>query len=75
MQLHLYQSRRDEAYHTVDAYRIAFEEQLQRNKALTLQLANISAGRNSAGNLTGSSKARLALKWLIGSLNDEGLLF
>ncbi|XP_045188497.2 coiled-coil domain-containing protein 125-like isoform X1 [Mercenaria mercenaria] len=70
-ELHLYKSRRDEAYHTVDAYRKAFEEQLQRNKSLTLQLANISTGRNSTGNLSGTSKAKLALKWLIGSLNDE----
>ncbi|XP_060600683.1 coiled-coil domain-containing protein 125-like, partial [Ruditapes philippinarum] len=70
-ELLLYKSRRDEAYHTVDAYRKAFEEQLQRNKSLTLQLANISSGKGSTGNLSGTSKAKLALKWLIGSLNDE----
>ena len=68
-----FKTRRDEAYHTVDAYRLAFEEQLQKNKALTQRLANLTMGRHSTGVLTGKSKARIALKWLIGSLNDEGM--
>ncbi|KAL4231901.1 hypothetical protein ACF0H5_009477 [Mactra antiquata] len=67
----MYKTRRDEAYHTVDAYRKAFEEQLQRNKALTLQLANICTGKNNNTGISTSSKAKLALKWLIGTLNDE----
>lgn len=66
-----YKNRRDEAYQTLDTYRKAFEEQLQRNKALNLNLANLSTGRTSSGTLTNKLKAKLALKWLIGSLNDE----
>lgn len=72
-ELHLYKNRRDEAYCTVDAYRKAFEEQLQRNKDLNLKLVNITTGRTSSGALTGTSKAKLALRWLIGSLNDDEL--
>ncbi|XP_052227614.1 coiled-coil domain-containing protein 125-like isoform X2 [Dreissena polymorpha] len=68
-----YKTRRDEAYHTVDAYRQAFEEQLQKNKALTTQLANIGSGRSPTGTITAKSRAKLALHWLIGSLNDEEL--
>ncbi|XP_052773021.1 coiled-coil domain-containing protein 125-like isoform X2 [Mya arenaria] len=72
-ELSQYKARRDEAYHTVDAYRKAFDEQLQKNKALNCQLANLSLGRTADGGHTGKNKAKLALRWLIGSLNDDEL--
>ena len=64
-----YKNRRDEAFHTVDAYRTAFEEQLQRNKAMSQQLVKISAMSN-----TKASRGKSALRWLIGNLNDDGEL-
>lgn len=61
-----YKNRRDEAFLTVDAYRKAFEEQLERSKVLTLQLANLTTS-----SATRTSKAREALKWLMRTLNDD----
>ncbi|XP_062578356.1 coiled-coil domain-containing protein 125-like [Saccostrea cucullata] len=61
--------RRDEAAQTVDAYRSAFEEQLYKNKQLTLQLAELA--------ITGPSKyekAKVILKNLIHLLNDDDYL-
>jgi len=71
-QVRQYASRRDEAYHTVDAYRKAFEEQLQKNRALNTRLVNLTTGRTPDGAPTRRSRATLALKWLIGSLTDDG---
>ena len=70
LQIHQYKIRRDEAFLTVDAYRKAFEEQLERSKALTVQLANLTTST-----ATKTSKARMALKWLMGTLNDDGREF
>ena len=65
-----YKNRRDEAFLTVDAYRKAFEEQLERSKSLTIQLASLTTSSPSR-----TSKTKQALRWLIGSINEDGKIF
>ncbi|XP_046554234.1 coiled-coil domain-containing protein 125-like isoform X2 [Haliotis rubra] len=67
-EIELYKHRRDEAYLTVDAYRKAFEEQLNRNKFLTLKLSELTIPASSK-----PVKAKAAIKWLISVLNDDDL--
>ncbi|KAL5022735.1 hypothetical protein ScPMuIL_001890 [Solemya velum] len=62
----MYKKRRDEAYFTVDAYRKAFEEQLQKSKYLTLKLAELSVPGPSK-----YIKAKAAIKWLLSTINDD----
>lgn len=56
--------RRDEAYMTVDAYRQAFEEQLEKSRCLSRQLASLATSASRA------VKARAAIKWLLSVLAD-----
>ncbi|KAL3863813.1 hypothetical protein ACJMK2_005543 [Sinanodonta woodiana] len=65
-EIQVYKRRRDEAFLTVDAYRKAFDEQLQQNKTLTLQIANMLSSNPSK-----SAKVKSAFKWLIRALNDQ----
>ena len=53
---------------TTDAYRTAFEEQLNRNKKLVRQLAEITATVLSNNSKTAKFKA--AMKWLLQQLNE-----
>ncbi|PVD31120.1 hypothetical protein C0Q70_10398 [Pomacea canaliculata] len=57
--------RRDEAYMTVDAYRQAFEEQLEKSRCLSRQLASLATSASRA------VKARAAIKWLLSVLADD----
>ncbi|KAL8601250.1 hypothetical protein ACOMHN_003194 [Nucella lapillus] len=57
--------RREEAYLTVDAYRIAFEEQLHKSRAMTQQLAAMATTSSR------TVKAKAAIKWLLTVLADE----
>ncbi|XP_076469765.1 coiled-coil domain-containing protein 125-like isoform X2 [Babylonia areolata] len=57
--------RREEAYLTVDAYRLAFEEQLQKSRVMTQQLAAMATTSSRA------VKAKAAVKWLLAVLADE----
>lgn len=66
-QIEEHKKRRKEALVTVDAYRIAFEEQLTRNRGLMKRLAEVTTLYNSP---TNSAKAKAALKWLIKQLNE-----
>lgn len=66
-QIDLYKQRTDEAYTTVEAYRIAFEEQILRNKELAGKLAEMCTPSNSK---TKGSKAKNVIKWIITSLNE-----
>nr|KAG5707804.1 hypothetical protein BaRGS_015964 [Batillaria attramentaria] len=61
------QQRRDEAYMTVDAYRLAFEEQLQKSRMMTQQLATIATTSSRA------VKTKAAIKWLISVLADANI--
>ncbi|KAK3095973.1 hypothetical protein FSP39_021526 [Pinctada imbricata] len=61
--------RKEEAYHAIDAYRAAFEEQLQKNKELMSQVAEIAV----AGP-TKVQKAKTIIKNLIHMLNDDDYL-
>ena len=65
-----HKKRCEEALVTVDAYRIAFEEQLSRNRKLMQQLTKMTdlPRQNKSG------KAKATLQWLIQQLN-EGLIF
>ena len=56
--------RRDEAYKTVDAYRLAFEEQLQKTRTMTQQLATMATTSSRA------VKTKAAVKWLLSVLAD-----
>ncbi|XP_041370659.1 coiled-coil domain-containing protein 125-like [Gigantopelta aegis] len=67
-EIELYKHRRDEAYMTVDAYRKAFEEQLQKTKTLSLRFAELAVPGSSK-----AVKAKAAIKWLISVLNDDDL--
>ncbi|XP_059155418.1 coiled-coil domain-containing protein 125-like isoform X2 [Physella acuta] len=57
--------RREETSLTVDAYRTAFEEQLARNKSMTMRLSQLATLSSR------SAKAKAAIKWLIQVLNDD----
>lgn len=56
--------RRDEAYRTVDAYRLAFEEQLQKSRTMTQQLASMATCPTRA------VKTKAAIKFLLSVLAD-----
>ena len=66
LQSKLMLQRREEAYMTVDAYRIAFEEQLQKSRTMTQQLASMATTSSRA------VKAKAAVKWLLTVLADGG---
>ncbi|KAJ8316832.1 hypothetical protein KUTeg_004736 [Tegillarca granosa] len=66
--MELQKRRQEEAYLTADVYKSAFEDQLQRNKLLMLNLANIATPRTSK-----LVKAKAAVKTLIQILNDESV--
>ncbi|XP_070212518.1 coiled-coil domain-containing protein 125-like isoform X2 [Littorina saxatilis] len=57
--------RRDEAYRTVDAYRLAFEEQLQKSRTMTQQLASMATCPTRA------VKTKAAIKFLLSVLADD----
>jgi hypothetical protein len=61
--------RRDEAYKTVDAYRLAFEEQLEKSRAITQQLATMATSTSRA------VKAKAAVKFLLSVLADGQFVF
>ncbi|CAG5125975.1 unnamed protein product [Candidula unifasciata] len=63
--LELNQKRREESNLTVDAYRLAFEEQLTKNRKLCLQMSHIATLSSR------TAKAKAALKWLVQVLNDD----
>ncbi|XP_064630609.1 coiled-coil domain-containing protein 125-like isoform X5 [Lineus longissimus] len=65
-EIELHKKRREEAYSTVDAYRMAFEEQLFKNKAMTMKMADLSLPSPNK-----KKKALGALKWLVKQLNDD----
>ncbi|XP_050396238.1 coiled-coil domain-containing protein 125 isoform X2 [Patella vulgata] len=67
-EIDLQKQRTEETYLTVDAYRKAFEEQIHRNKVLSLKLAELSVPSVSK-----SVKAKAAIKWLISVLNDDDI--
>ncbi|XP_021352285.1 coiled-coil domain-containing protein 125-like isoform X2 [Mizuhopecten yessoensis] len=64
----MYLRRRDEAYMTADAYHMAFEEQLSKNKALMLHLIDIATSGSGPSRIT---KAKAIVKRFIQMLNDE----
>ena len=57
---------------TTDAYRAAFEEQLNKNKKLVRQLAEITA--TVLTNNSKTAKFKAAMKWLIQQLNEGTLI-
>ena len=57
----------EESLIIIDAYRIAFEEQLSRNGALMRQLAEITSCSSQP---TRAQKAKAAVSWLISQLNE-----
>ncbi|XP_035826989.1 coiled-coil domain-containing protein 125 [Aplysia californica] len=61
----LNQRRREEANLTVDAYRMAFEEQLSKSRGMSQRLAHVASLTSR------SSKAKAAIKFLIEVLNDD----
>ncbi|XP_064601235.1 uncharacterized protein LOC135467391 [Liolophura sinensis] len=67
-EIDLSKQRTDEAYTTVEAYRIAFEEQILRNKELGGKLAEMCTPSNSK---TKGSKAKNVIKWIIKGLNED----
>lgn len=48
----------------MDAYRLAFEEQLAKNRKMSIQLSQIATLSSR------TAKAKAALKWLVQVLND-----
>lgn len=56
----------EEAVITTDAYRIAFEEQLDRNRLLMKEIVDMTMLPVQAK----MSKAKSAMKWLIQQLNE-----
>ncbi|XP_074641952.1 coiled-coil domain-containing protein 125-like isoform X2 [Tubulanus polymorphus] len=64
--IELHKGRREEAYTTVDAYRMAFEEQLHRNRSLTMKIAELTAPTEKKFN-----KAKNVLRWLVRQLNED----
>lgn len=53
---------------TTDAYRTAFDEQLNRNKKLVRQLAEVTA--TVMTNHSKTAKFKAAMKWLLQQLNE-----
>ncbi|KAK2163764.1 hypothetical protein LSH36_74g02088 [Paralvinella palmiformis] len=54
---------------TTDAYRTAFDEQLNRNKKLVRQLAEVTA--TVMTNHSKTAKFKAAMKWLLQQLNED----
>ncbi|ESO89809.1 hypothetical protein LOTGIDRAFT_124546, partial [Lottia gigantea] len=69
-EIDLQKQRTEETYLTVDAYRKAFEEQLSKNKVLSVKLSELCVPA-----VPKAVKAKAALKWLISVLNDGRSLF
>ena len=67
-QLECEKRRADDALVTTDAYRMAFEEQLSRNRTLVKQIAELVA--IPCPQPSKASKAKAALKWLVKQLNE-----
>ncbi|XP_013420501.1 coiled-coil domain-containing protein 125 isoform X2 [Lingula anatina] len=64
-----HKQRRDEAYNTVEAYRVAFEEQLNRNKLLTNQITELATMPPQQQKI----KVKNVIKWIAGQLTEENL--
>lgn len=58
--------RADDAYVVVDAYRNAFEEQLTRNRSLTLRMGHVTANSERGGRL------RELVRWVGRQLSELG---
>ena len=67
-QLESEKEKADNALVTTDAYRMAFEEQLSRNRTLVKQIAELVA--LPCPQPSKASKVKAALKWLVKQLNE-----
>ena len=63
--------RYDDAAVVTDVYRVAFEEQLERNKELLRRLGDLTL---TPPHLSRTEKAKAAVKWLIKQLNEGQLV-
>lgn len=68
LKLNAEREKSENASVTADAYRMAFEEQLSRNRSLVKQLADVVALPGGQPSRTGRAKA--ALRWLVKQLNE-----
>ena len=60
-------ARNDDAAVVTDVYRVAFEEQLERNKELLRRLGDLTL---TPPHMSRTDKAKAAVKWLIKQLNE-----
>ena len=67
LQLHKQKQKWRENTIVLDTYRMAFEEQLARNRGLIRKIAQLTSNPQSTGRV---DKAKAAIKWVIKQLND-----